>query len=73
MTAKATFPEALGIVADGLDALRAQLDPRELIVLQIGLHASHAEEAIAHGDADRAKAHGKSLGELFTQLVATPR
>lgn len=42
--------------------------PRELIMLKLGLRASHIEEAVAHGEATRAAAHVELLIEDLRKL-----
>jgi hypothetical protein len=55
-------------VLDDIEAFRSSLGPRDLMLLQIGLHASHMEEAIVAGDELRAKAHLYALVDLVQRL-----
>jgi len=48
--------------------VRKALSTRERVVMEVGLRMAHAEEAIATGDAARAKAHGEALEQLLEQL-----
>jgi hypothetical protein len=56
-----------------LGQLRGELSPRELVALRIGLRASHVEEALMAGDADRALAHFRAALRLMVQLHNTAR
>ena len=44
-----------------------QATPRELVFLMIGLRASHIEEALAHGDFDRAMQHFGEVARLLQE------
>lgn len=66
----ATFRQSAERVLDDIAAFRASLDPRDLAFVQIGLHASHMEEAMVAGDALRAKAHLHALIDLVSQVRA---
>lgn len=46
------------------------LDPRDALFVQIGLHASHMEEAIVAGDELRAKSHLRALVGLVEKVHA---
>jgi len=52
--------------------LRKTLSAREKIILQIGLSASHAEEAIYLGEPERAHAHMVKLSEALSKLGELP-
>jgi hypothetical protein len=47
------------------------LTPREKLILQLGLRASHLEEALAAGDQARAAAHAKGLVTIAQALAAS--
>jgi hypothetical protein len=64
---QAFLDSAERVLAD-IGAFRASLGPRDLALLQIGLHASHMEEAIVAGDELRAKAHLRALAALVQQV-----
>lgn len=64
------FRQSAERVLDDIAAFRASLDPRDLAFVQIGLHASHMEEAITNGDALRAKAHLHALLDLVGKARA---
>ena len=66
----ATFQESAERVLDDIAKFRASLSPHDLAFVQIGLHASHMEEAIVVGDELRAKAHLHALVELVRQIQA---
>jgi len=51
----------------------ATLSPREKLILQLGLRASHLEEALAAGDQDRAAAHAKGLVTIAEALAASEK
>jgi hypothetical protein len=46
------------------------LSPREKLILQLGLRASHLEEAMAAGDQERAAAHAKGVMTIAQALAA---
>ena len=48
------------------------LTPREKLILQLGLRASHLEEALAAGDQQRAAAHAQGLVTIAQALSAKP-
>ncbi len=50
---------------------QATLSPREKLILQLGLRASHLEEALAAGDQLRAAAHAKGLVTIAQALAAS--
>ena len=55
-------------VISDIAAFRRSLSPRDLLLVQIGLHASHMEEAIVVGDDLRAEAHLRALAGLVQKL-----
>lgn len=59
--------ETISALLSEVRRFTATLSPRELVVLKIGLEASHLEESIAHGDWTRAEAHAESLSKLISQ------
>ncbi len=48
--------------------LPAGLTPREKLVVQLGLHGAHLEEALAAGDQRRASAHAAALVTIAQAL-----
>lgn len=68
--ALATFQKSAERVLDDIANFRASLSPHDLAFVQIGLHASHMEEAIVVGDELRAKAHLHALVDLVRQIQA---
>ena len=44
------------------------MSPRDMFFLQVGLRASHIEEAIAAGDFERAKAHYGKLEAMIANF-----
>ena len=44
------------------------LSKRDVLMLQIGMRASHIEEALAQGDVSRANGHLMMLQSLVSQL-----
>ena len=59
---------ALLEILNAVKAFGSTLSPREKIVLEIGLTASHMEESLAHGDWKRAEAHMGRLVELLDEF-----
>jgi hypothetical protein len=51
------FSRSFERVIELMRRFQKRLTPRELLVLQMGMRASHVEEALAHGDSERARAH----------------
>jgi hypothetical protein len=49
------------------------LSPREKLILQLGLRASHLEEALAAGDQQRAAAHAQGLVTIAQALAASQK
>ena len=47
-----------------IERFRMKLSDRDLRMIQIGMRASHIEEALAQGDTDRARGHVKQLVRL---------
>lgn len=60
--------QAFGQVLDAIDQFEKKLSPRELKILQIGLRASHVEEALAHNEFDRAREHFHVMMKLVQQI-----
>jgi hypothetical protein len=58
---------ALQTVVEGARAYFSGLSPSEKQAYNVGLHATHFEEAIAQGDFARASAHATALGQLLDQ------
>lgn len=46
------------------------LTPRESLILQLGLAASHLEESVVQGHSTRAKAHAENVVRLIELLKA---
>ena len=65
--------ECMVLLTRTLGKLRGELSPREMVALRIGLRASHVEEALMAGDADRALAHFRAALRLIIQLHNTSR
>lgn len=51
-----------------LQQFYVSLTPRERLAFQAGLRASHIEEALAHGEIDRARSHFTGLVNLINRL-----
>ena len=51
--------------------LASSMSPAGRLYYQIGLHASHLDEAMAQGDFGRAEAHYKALIELASRITRT--
>jgi len=64
----ARLEQAFGQVLDAIDQFEKRLSPRELKILQIGLRASHIEEALAHNEIDRARGHFRAMMKLVQQI-----
>jgi hypothetical protein len=64
----ARFRVLLDGVLRAVERFSKSLTPRELVILRLGLTASHLEESIAHGDWKRADAHADSAAQLVRQL-----
>jgi hypothetical protein len=63
---------ALMEVLKSVKAFGQALTPRERLILEIGLKASHMEESLASGDWKRAEAHMHGLVDLFEQFSQQP-
>lgn len=63
------FHRSLGRVMDLLIRFQKRLTPRELVVLKIGLRASHIEESLMVGDQARAKAHLEALVRMAREAI----
>lgn len=68
----AIFQRSLERAVAVVRKFNSTLTPREKLVLQLGLRASHLEEALAQGDQDRAAAHAKALVTI-AQALSIPR
>lgn len=56
-------------LVDVMNIMRTRLSPREQLIFEAGLHASHAEEAmLTAGDELRAKAHFRGLVQNMQKL-----
>jgi hypothetical protein len=62
------FQKAFETLVTWLETMQASFSEREKTIFQIGLRLSHAEEAVAHGETDRAREHWKKIVELSAQL-----
>lgn len=51
-----------------VETLRNSLTPRELLVLQLGLAASHLEESVVQGHVTRARAHAENVAKLLEEI-----
>ena len=69
MRARDEFAQAAGVILRLIGELRRQLSPRDLVMMQIGMRASHVEEALAQGDVDRARGHVKKIVELVGRIA----
>ncbi len=63
--------QSLQTVVDTLRRYTASLGPKEKSALEIGLRLSHMEEALAHGEFERASSHASALGDRFARIEAT--
>ena len=52
----------------GVQRFAQSLTPRELVILRLGLEASHLEESVVQGDWARAQAHVEKAAKLLDQL-----
>lgn len=64
--------DALGTLIETTRAFSQTLTPREALVLQLGLAASHLEESLAHGNWKRAEAHAENVAKLMGALKEKP-
>jgi len=64
------FQRSAEHILEDVGAFYRSLGPRDLLLVQIGLHASHMEEAITAGDELRAKSHLHALTGLVGRLRA---
>jgi hypothetical protein len=69
----AIFEKSLARAIAVAKRFNATLSPREKLILQLGLRASHLEEALAAGDQDRAAAHAKGLVTIAQALAASQK
>jgi len=67
-TEAAKMESAFGYVLDGLKKFEKSLSARDLRILQIGMRASHIEEATARGEVERARSHFHELLKLVQGL-----
>lgn len=63
---------AFSEIVDSIETLRRSLTPRESLILQLGLAASHLEESAVQGHSTRAKAHAENVAKLIEQLKKPP-
>jgi len=64
------FARAMRRIMDGLEQFKRTLAPRDFLMLQMGMRASHIEEALSQGDTDRARFHLEHLLALIQRLPA---
>lgn len=69
----AIFQRSLSRAVAVMQRFNATLSPREKLILQLGLRASHLEEALAAGDQLRAAAHAKGLVAIAQGLAAAEK
>ncbi len=69
----AIFERSLSRAIAVMQRFNASLTPREKLILQAGLRASHLEEALAAGDQDRAAAHAKGLVAIAQGIAASEK
>jgi hypothetical protein len=62
------FVCAMQRVMAGIAQFKKMLSPRDMLMLQIGMRASHIEEALSQGDTTRAEGHLRHLTELVQNL-----
>jgi len=67
-TEAAKMESAFGYVLESIQKLKKTLSARDLRILQIGMRASHIEEAMAQGEFDRARSHFHELLKLTEGL-----
>jgi hypothetical protein len=67
----ATFQRSFNRAVAVMRRFLVSLTPREKLILQLGLRASHLEEAMAAGDQERAAAHAKGLVTIAQALAAS--
>jgi len=60
---------AFATILDAVSAFEKQLSPRDVALMQIGMRATHAEEALAHGEIDRARSHFNALFDLVKRVM----
>jgi hypothetical protein len=58
----------LRALIDETKAFSKMLTPREVVVLRLGLAASHLEESLAQGAWKRAEAHAENVANLLEAL-----
>ncbi len=69
MSVNATeFERAANVILRAIGDLKNRLSPRDLVMMQIGMRASHIEEALAQGEVDRARGHVQKLVELARRI-----
>jgi hypothetical protein len=62
------FKTAFTTILDTIQNFNKTLSPRDLHLMQIGMRASHIEEAMAHGEIDRARGHLDALVTLVKSI-----
>jgi hypothetical protein len=68
----ARFVEDSRRVLSEIQGYVSTLSPRDQMMMRIGLHASHLEEALVSGDFKRAESHLEALGKLVSGSAAPP-
>ena len=51
-----------------IDKFKQQLSRRDFLMMQIGMRASHIEEALSQGDTNRAQGHLDKLTKLISGI-----
>jgi hypothetical protein len=62
------FENASSRVMDAVTQFKKTLSPRDVAMLQLGMRASHMEEALAQGDTARAESHRQKLVQLLENM-----
>ena len=69
----AIFERSFSRVMSVMQRFQASLTPREKLILQAGMRASHLEEALAAGDQRRAAAHATGLVTIAQGIAASEK
>jgi hypothetical protein len=64
----ADFQRALDRVVSIIGRFNNSLTPREKLILQLGLRGAHLEEALAHGETQRAADHERAAVTIAQAL-----
>jgi hypothetical protein len=67
------FQAAFQRVIDTLGKFARNLTPHEQLILEMGMRSSHIEEAIAHGESERASSHLRELAKLGKRYALETR